>query len=145
MLILGALCCDGLVGGLQDRAKAIMKDQNVRATQWDLMFWTNFYQACVALLMAVLTRHLVDGLKFCRAHKPVAKNILGFACFAALGQVAIFSTMKHFNSATVTAITTTRKLITVLLSLLDGGKKSLPLEGWVGVSIASVGIVGEAV
>lgn len=145
LLLIGvALACDGVVGGLQKRLKNELKKKGEKEKAYDLMFWSNFYMAIAALVAAALTKELRPGLAFCNANPALYQQIVKFAACGALGQACIFYTITQFDPVVCTAITTTRKLISVLLSLADGDKK-LPPAGWLGISLASAGIVGEVV
>ena len=39
------------------------------------MFWTNFSGCLVAILLALVTGHLMNGLKFCSKHPPVRHRL----------------------------------------------------------------------
>ena len=65
-----------------------------------------------------------------------------FALCSAIGQTFIFYTITEFDSLTTTTITTTRKIFSVLLSIFLKGHK-LNTQGWMGIAVASAGILGE--
>jgi len=144
LLILVALACDGMVGGVQKRLKVDAKARMQEVRGYDLMFWTNVYMAAAAFVAAAARRELRQGLAFCRANPSMYGQILKFAVCGAMGQACIFYTIAQFDSVVCTAITTTRKLASVLLSLADGDK-SLPPLGWLGLGVAGAGIVGEVI
>jgi len=142
-LVGAALAFDGVVGGVQRRLKVTCKEQKKRERPYDMMFWTNFYMALAALAFAALRGELRSGARFCRANPSVLGQMLKLGACGAMGQACIFYTISNFDSVTCTAITTTRKLISVLISLGEGDKATLGPAGWLGLSIASLGIMGE--
>lgn len=141
-LIALALGCDGLVGGIQRRMKAKCKAEKKKELPFDMMFWTNFWMFLAALVFAGAKSEIREGLKFCRANPAIQKQILQFSVCGALGQACIFYMIANFNSVVATSITTTRKLASVIVSLVESGK-SLPPTGWAGFGLASAGIIGE--
>ena len=67
-----SLVMDAVTGGLQDKVKAKTKTINPEAksakpTMHESMFYTNVAGCLVALVLALLTGHLVSGVKFCAA------------------------------------------------------------------------------
>jgi len=144
LLILGSLGCDGLVGGVQKRLKTKCKEEDKKVRPYDLMFWTNFYMACGSAVAAAAFSELRQGWTFCRENPALTQQILKFGVCGAMGQASIFYTIANFDSVVSTAVTTTRKLMSVLISLFEGDGK-LSAGGYVGLTIAGVGIIGEAV
>jgi len=143
-LIALALACDGVVGGVQKRLKKQCKEENKKVRPYDLMFWTNFYMALGSLVAAVMFQELRAGYNFCSANPAIRQQILKFGVCGAMGQASIFYTIANFDSVVSTAVTTTRKLMSVLISLGEGDK-SLSGMGWLGLGVASAGIIGEAI
>eukprot|EP00438_Fugacium_kawagutii_P029185 Skav223823 [mRNA] locus=scaffold3121:52487:54700:- [translate_table: standard] len=105
------------------------------------MFWTNLYMAVASFVFATVRSELREGTRFCLQNPPLARKILKFAMCGALGQACIFYTIAHFDSVVCSALTSTRKLMSVLISLMEG--EGLPMYGWFGVLMASLGITGE--
>ena len=91
-----------------------------------------------------LTRGEVGrGLAFCLENPEIWAKILRFGACSAIGQSFIFFTIAHFDPLVCTTVTTTRKIFSVLLSIVLKGH-SLNLQGWSGVCLASAGILAEA-
>ena len=65
-----------------------------------------------------------------------------FCLCSAIGQSFIFYTIANFEPLVCTTITTTRKIFSVLLSIFVKGHKLSP-QGWTGISVACLGILGE--
>lgn len=142
-LVLLALACDGVVGGVQKRLKVRCREEKKLERPYDMMFWTNFYMALAAFAAAALRGELRRGLAFCRANPSIFSQIVKFSACGAMGQACIFYTIANFDSVTCTAITTTRKLVSVLISLSESDKPGLQPSGWLGLCLASGGILGE--
>merc|ERR1719329_1748103 len=108
------------------------------------MFWSNFYMAVAALVMAVLKKEVGPGAKYLRENPAIYSQVVKFALCGAMGQACIFYTIANFDPVLCTAVTTTRKLASVLISLADG-EKSLNAMGKAGLGLATVGIMGEVI
>jgi UDP-galactose transporter B1 len=144
LLVLGALACDGFVGGQQKRLKSKCKEENKKVRPYDLMFWSNFYMAVGSVVAATAFSEMRPGFKFLRENPELLQQVLKFGVCGAMGQASIFYTIANFDPVVSTAVTTTRKLISVLVSLFEGGGELAP-AGWLGLSVAGVGILGEVI
>jgi len=142
--IFAALACDGVVGGVQRRLKVELKKRGLKEKPYDMMFWSNLYMAVSATVFATVLGEMKTGMAFCRANPSIASAIAKFAVCGAMGQACIFYLIAHFDSVVCTAVTTTRKLMSVLISLADGEKALTPM-GKAGLGLASVGIMGEVI
>jgi len=141
-----SLFCDGLVGGIQKRMKAQLKEAGVKEKAYDMMFCTNAWMTVAAVAMAAVMSELKPGMAFLKANPEMGSKIVQFAVCGAMGQVSIYYLIANFDSVVCTAITTTRKLVSVLVSLAESGPEaSLPPMGWAGIAVAAVGIGGEIV
>jgi UDP-galactose transporter B1 len=86
---------------------------------------------------------LQAALAFIKAHPQVGYDVLGFSLCGALGQVAIYHTLSHFGSLVLVTVTVTRKMLTMVLSVLWFGH-SISAMQWAGVGLVFGGIGGEA-
>ena len=138
-----ALCCDGYTGGTQKKLKTRTEELTGKPpSQYDMMFWTNFSMMIVAAVAATAFGEMQAGIAFMVANPEVLSKIGMFALCSAIGQTFIFYTITEFDSLTTTTITTTRKIFSVLLSIFLKGHK-LNTQGWMGIAVASAGILGE--
>jgi len=114
-------------------------------------------------LNAAAKGELISALEFIRAHPSVGWDILAFAACGALGQVFIcescFSTksgpimepilmtavytLSTFGSLFLVTVTVTRKMLTMILSVVWFGHKLTPMQ-WVGVALVFGGVGVEA-
>lgn len=90
-----------------------------------------------------LSPPLVQSITFLLTHPSAVVPLVSYAALGGLGQLFIFETISHFGSLTLVMVTVTRKLVTMLLSVLVFGH-SLRSGQWVGVGVVFVGIGLEA-
>ena len=142
VFILLSLTCDGLTGGLQKKMQKETSEIGIKPKPYDLMFWTNFYMGLVALGVSVVMGEFQDGMDFCIHNTALFEKILKFGACSAIGQSFIFFTIANFDPLVCTTVTTTRKVFSVLLSIILKGH-SLTGQGWAGLVCASGGILSE--
>lgn len=137
-----SLTCDGITGGLQ---KKMMKESaavGVKPKPYDFMFWTNLYMGMAALVISVFLGEFQNGIEYCIQNTALFEKILKFGVCSAIGQSFIFFTIANFDPLVCTTVTTTRKVFSVLLSIILKGH-SLTNQGWGGLALASGGILSE--
>lgn len=86
---------------------------------------------------------LAQAIRFCVEHPGAVVPLISYALLGGLGQLFIFETISHFGSLTLVMVTVTRKLVTMLLSVVVFGHKLRPGQ-WLGVAVVFVGIGLEA-
>lgn len=86
---------------------------------------------------------LSTALAFIARHPQVVRDLVAYAAAGAIGQVAIFETLQRFGSLTLVSITVTRKLFTMLLSLVVYSHRLTSLQ-WAGVALVFIGLGVEA-
>ncbi|SJL07444.1 related to UDP-galactose transporter homolog 1 [Armillaria ostoyae] len=146
------LALDGAVNSTQDEIFARHK-----VTGQQMMFWINVFCTLITTFLSLLPlphipvihpsaggqSELMEALAFIRAHPSIVTPLVQFALTGALGQLFIFETLQHFGSLTLVTITLTRKLFTMLLSVVVY-KHSLTAGQWLGAAIVFAGISVEA-
>jgi UDP-galactose transporter B1 len=137
-----SLVCDGLTGGLQKKLKYETGIKGVKPKPYDFMFWTNLYMAVTALGVSIFIQELVPGFQYCMNNPQLMEKILKFAACSAVGQSFIFYTISNFDPLVCSTVTTTRKVFSVLLSILLKGHSMSP-QGWAGLALASGGVLSE--
>jgi len=85
-----------------------------------------------------------SALAFIRQHPAVGKDILGFAACGAVGQIFIYYTLSHFSSLLLVTVTVTRKMLTMMLSVVWFGHRLSGMQ-WVGVGLVFGGVGAEGV
>ena len=88
------------------------------------------------------TNELLLAIGFLRRHPRVFYDVIGFAACGALGQLFIFATLQRFSSLFLVTVTVTRKMLTMLLSILWFGKK-LTRGQLAGVGLVFAGVSAE--
>lgn len=89
------------------------------------------------------TSELASATAFLRRHPNVLNDILGFAACGAIGQLFIFETLQRFSSLLLVTVTVTRKMLTMVLSVVLYGKVLSGMQ-WGGVGLVFGGIGSEA-
>ncbi|KAI0826875.1 UAA transporter [Trametes gibbosa] len=145
------LLIDGATNSTQDEIFA-----RYRVTGQQMMFWINLFCTVLTSVISVLPlpyipvlhpstsgTELQGALEFIRTHPSVMVPLAQFAFTGALGQLFIFETLQHFGSLTLVTITLTRKLFTMLLSVIVYNHK-LTSGQWFGAGVVFAGISVEA-
>jgi len=148
VLLAVSLLMDAVTGGLQDKVKQTTKEINplvkgAKPSMHESMFWTNFSGCLVAILLALVTGHLMNGLKFCSKHPPVLKAIVVYSLASAVGQNFIYYVITQFNPLVLTTVTTTRKIFSTLFSVFRNPDNSLSSMQWGGTSLVFAGLIGD--
>ncbi|KAJ3493990.1 hypothetical protein NLG97_g4371 [Lecanicillium saksenae] len=86
---------------------------------------------------------LGNALAFMGRYPAVWKDVIGFAACGAVGQVFIFYTLSTFSSVLLVTVTVTRKMFTMILSVLAFGHRLTQMQ-WLGVGLVFGGIGVEA-
>ncbi|EXJ77417.1 hypothetical protein A1O3_09643 [Capronia epimyces CBS 606.96] len=89
------------------------------------------------------THELANALSFFARHPAVFHDVLGFAACGAIGQLFIYATLERFSSLLLVTVTVTRKMLTMVLSVVWFGK-SISHGQWIGVALVFGGIAAEA-
>ena len=155
VFILSSLFFDGVVGGMQNRLKKATKAAiGSDIKPYDMMFWTNLTMGIASAAIALLpfkdlsgtqvVPEMQRGMAYCLANPVLINKIAIFSVASAIGQSFIFFTISNFDSLTCTTVTTTRKVMSTLLSIFTEGH-SLSPTGWTGILVASGGISMEIV
>ena len=84
-----------------------------------------------------------DAIAFLQRHPSVVYDVLGFCICGALGQIFIYLLLERFESLYLVGVTVTRKMFTMMISVLYFGK-SLTQGQWLGLALAFGGIALEA-
>ncbi|KAI0754907.1 UAA transporter [Daedaleopsis nitida] len=145
------LAIDGATNSTQDEIFARYK-----VTGQQMMFWINLFCTTLTTFISILPlpyipvlhpsssgTELQGALEFIRTHPSVVVPLAQFAFTGALGQLFIFETLQHFGSLTLVTITLTRKLFTMLLSVVVYNHKLTPGQ-WAGAGVVFAGISVEA-
>ncbi|EIN12465.1 UAA transporter [Punctularia strigosozonata HHB-11173 SS5] len=146
------LAIDGATNSTQDEIFA-----RYRVNGQQMMLWINLFSTVLTTVIAMIPlpyipvlhegpagqSELDATLAFLQTHPSLLTPLFQFAITGALGQIFIFETLQHFGSLTLVTITLTRKLFTMVLSVVLY-KHKLTLGQWAGAAIVFAGISVEA-
>ncbi|KDQ62207.1 hypothetical protein JAAARDRAFT_170441 [Jaapia argillacea MUCL 33604] len=146
------LALDGATNSTQDHIFS-----SFHPTGAQMMFFINLFSTLLTLTLSLLPLPYIpvlhpsegwgtefwEAVAFLRGHNGVVQALGGFAITGALGQLFIFETLEHFGSLTLVTITLTRKLFTMLLSVVLYNH-SLTQGQWLGAAVVFAGICVEA-
>jgi len=146
------LALDGAINSTQDE---IFSRHKVTGQQ--MMLWINIFCTAISTVLSVLPlphipvihpspsgqTELGGFLAFASTHPSIWIPLGQFALTGALGQLFIFETLQHFGSLTLVTITLTRKLFTMLLSVVIYNH-TLTAGQWLGAAVVFAGISVEA-
>jgi UDP-galactose transporter B1 len=160
LFLLGVnLLFDGLTNTVQDNiftrfkgftGPQMMCAQNIMSTALTVSYlFASPYIAATPLgawvgLSPTGRGELADALSFVTTYPEVGWDVLGFAACGAVGQVFIFHTLAHFSSLLLVTVTVTRKMLTMLMSVVLFGHQVTQMQ-WVGVGLVFGGVGAEAV
>ncbi|KAJ3192268.1 UDP-galactose transporter [Irineochytrium annulatum] len=141
-LLMTNLALDGVTNTTQDR---IFKKH--RPTGSHMMLYMNLYSTLLMLAFLLcsdpFTHELRDALSFSMRHPAVILDILLFGLCGAVGQCFIYRSLESFGSITTVTINLTRKMWSVVLSVLVYDHE-LAWQQWVCVGIVFMGITLES-
>ncbi|KAJ3913657.1 UAA transporter [Lentinula edodes] len=146
------LALDGAINSTQDE---IFSRYKISGQQ--MMLWINLMCTCISFVLMVLPlpsipvllpsgngrSELVAALTFVQQHPGIISPLIEFSVTGALGQLFIFETLQHFGSLTLVTITLTRKMFTMLLSVVVYNHQLTPGQ-WLGAAVVFAGISVEA-
>ena len=100
------------------------------------------FSLLTAMVAAGALGEIGSGISYMTANPEILSQIVKFAICSAVGQSFIFYTIANFDPLVLSTVTTTRKIFSVLLSIILKGHP-LSLMGWSGIAMACGGILSE--
>ena len=140
LLIVLSLGADGFTGGLQKKLKKETAD--LHPTAFDFLYFSHCAQLVVALVICILTGELWSAPAFLRANPAVWWLVTASCLCSAIGQCFIFYVIACFDPLVCTTITTTRKMLSVVLSIGFKGHE-ISMHGAVGLMLACSALLVE--
>ncbi|CAG9530253.1 unnamed protein product [Cercopithifilaria johnstoni] len=139
LLLLLSLAMDGTTGAIQDRIR-----QRHKANAHVMMYYMNLFSSLYLLFGVLLTGELFDFTIFVQSYPKVIIKLFTLAAASALGQFFIFKTVTEFSPLTCSVITTTRKLFTMLGSVILFGN-TLTQRQFLATGIVFTGLLLDAI
>lgn len=143
--LIGSMLLDGVMNSTQDKLFRL-RNQRQKITGATLMCILNCLVAVFTLgylLIFKFESEAVYTLNFIKQYPSSLTDILAFSLFGATGQVFVFVILEKFDSLILVTATVTRKMISMILSVLLFGHHLVPSQ-WLGVSMVFGGIGYES-
>ncbi|VDK70259.1 unnamed protein product [Anisakis simplex] len=134
-----SLAMDGTTGAIQDNIR-----RHYKANAHSMMYNMNLFSSIYLLFGLLTTGELAAFSYFVNDYPSVITNLLVLAFTSAFGQYFIFKTVTEFGPLTCSIVTTTRKLFTMLGSVLLFGNV-LSQRQIVGTVIVFTGLLLDAI
>jgi len=134
ILLMISLAMDGLTGAVQDRMRAEHQSKSGH-----MMLSMNLWSTLFSGVALILSGEGLQFIHFVNKYPAVMNHILTFSIASALGQFFIFLTVSEFGPLTCSIMTTTRKLFTVLGSVLIFGN-AMSSRQWLGTTLVFMGL-----
>lgn len=135
------LLIDGAINSGQDQ---IFKKYKLKGTS--MMLFMNCFQFLLLLGFLIVnpwSTELKDAISFCMTHPRIIYDIFLFSLAGSLGQCFIFLTLENFGSLVLVTVTVTRKMFSIILSVLWFGH-ALSIGQWGSVTLVFIAIGWEA-
>ncbi|CAB3401244.1 unnamed protein product [Caenorhabditis bovis] len=113
VLLIISLAMDGTTTSIQDRI-----NKSYQKTSLSMMFYINLYSSLYLSAGLVVTGELYSFFNFLQRHSYVFWDLVFLAAASCGGQYFIFKTISEFSPLTCSIITTTRKLFTIIISVI---------------------------
>lgn len=137
-----SLSCDGFVGNQQKLLKAALEEAGLKERNFEMQVYTNVYMMITAIVLCTCFGEFGPAISFLAANPSLYAVIIKFGLCSAFGQAFIFYLISTFDPLKCTTVTTTRKVFSVVWSIVTKGHK-LSGMGWSGIALAFGGILGE--
>ncbi|KAF9992802.1 UDP-galactose transporter, partial [Modicella reniformis] len=136
------LTIDGITNSTQDQIFHTFRSISGQEMMGFMNLFMSGYMS-LWLLFNPYTSELSNALTFCQTHPAIIQDIIMFSLCGALGQCFIFYTLEQYGSLSLVTVTVTRKLFTILLSVLAYGHQLTVIQ-WSMVAVVFSGIGLEA-
>ncbi|CAJ0942794.1 unnamed protein product, partial [Mesorhabditis belari] len=113
ILLILSLAFDGTTTSIQDQIKT-----HYKRTALSMMFYMNFFASIFLIIGLVATGELFEFIAFVQRYPEILWSLSIFAISSCAGQYFIFKTVHEFSPLTCSIITTTRKLFTIIISVI---------------------------
>jgi drug/metabolite transporter (DMT)-like permease len=137
ILLTVSLLCDSFTGPTQDKLLPSMGIDGVQ-----LMAWQNLWAALFAGIGLAVRGSAADSIAFFQRHPDRLNDFVLFLITSATGQFFIFGTLALYDSLVLTTVTTVRKFVTILVSVLRFGHQQ-SIGQWLMVALVFGSILGD--
>lgn len=140
LLLSGSLAMDGALSSFQNFLK-FPRDKMVHRspTAVETMLYMNLYAVAYLFPLCIQNGQWNDGVARLSMEDSLVTAVLILNATVALGQIFIFLCLTWFSPLYTTTITTTRKFLTVVVSVLMFGHDFTPTQ-WLSVGLVFAGL-----
>ncbi|KAG0218993.1 UAA transporter [Mortierella sp. GBAus27b] len=142
LLVTINLTLDGITNSTQDQIFHTFRNVSGQEMMGFMNLFMSGYMS-LWLLLNPYSNELKGALGFCQTHPAIIQDIIMFSICGAVGQCFIFYTLEQYGSLSLVTVTVTRKLFTILLSVVAYGHHLTHMQ-WAMVAVVFSGIGLEA-
>jgi UDP-galactose transporter B1 len=133
LLVLVSLVLDGVTALQQDilaqsHTVHTSESESARPSSFRLMLHVNVWASVFLCVSSIATGELFDFVRLVLESHELLLLVIAFATCSCIGQLFIFSTIRHHGALLCSMVTTTRKFSTVMLSVLLFGHGVTPVQ-----------------
>ncbi|ADM11341.1 UAA transporter protein [Encephalitozoon intestinalis ATCC 50506] len=133
LVLTTSLLADGIINSTQDHIF-----RKFQASSFHMMYYTNLFRFLISFTVILLTDNLRYSIAFIKATPEVAPDLLLYSTFNIFGQIVIYSMIQSHGSLTLTKVNLTRKMFSILLSLIVFGHKIKKIQ-----ALSILGVLGS--
>jgi UDP-galactose transporter B1 len=138
ILLAGSLILDGITNSTQD---VMFKQLDLHPAH--LMFLLNLFSMVLTFFYCIISGEFLYSLRCFQTDPELVRKIVLYSLFGSLGQIFIFLTLSSFGSLILITVTVTRKMISMLMSVVLFGHQ-LTAYQWMGIGLVFSGVGLEA-
>ena len=135
-LLFMSLCADG---GLSFSQKRMVKENEEKPHVFETMYFMGKWQAILSLLIVLLSVGDKGGISFCLDNPTVLKLLIWPALIESIGQYTVYNLVIHHGPYITTCVTTLRKFVTIILSVVLFGHSLTPTQ-WAAMFMVFTGV-----
>ena len=136
LLVFMSLCADG---GLSFSQKKMVRENEEKPHVYETMYFMGKWQAILSLLIVLFSIGDKGGVSFCIENPKVLELLVWPALIESAGQFCIYELVIHHGPYLTTCITTLRKFVTIILSVILFGH-SLTATQWAAMFMVFTGV-----
>ncbi|CAD1811243.1 UAA transporter family protein [Candida parapsilosis] len=141
--LIGSMLLDGLTNSTQDQLFKISLKRKFTGANLMCVLNLFIFVLTTAYLVLFQKSEISEAYQFIQRYPQLLYDIVIFAGCGAIGQVFIFIILEHFDSIVLITATVTRKMLSMMLSVVLFGHH-LNIKQWIGVVLVFGGIGFEA-
>lgn len=137
-LLIFSLFADGVLGAIQDQI--VTYSPSFR----QMMFYTCAWSSVLLSITIILTGEFIEVIDFIGRHSNVVWHLISLGLADTIGSIFIFAMISSFGALACSVITTVRKLVSIIFSIIFFGHASTPIQ-WFGAALVFFGLFADAI